>query len=148
MRPLGIESRLPPGAARSRLMSSVRQRGTAPELAMRALLDEAGARFLSNCRELPGSPDLCDPACRLAILVHGCYWHRHARCKAASTPKTNVEFWQQKFAENVARDKSNLRKLRRLGFRIMVVWECQLKHDEKLIRLKRRLATFLDATEK
>ena len=87
---------------------------------------------------LPGRPDLAVPAARVAIFVHGCFWHRHARCKGATTPKSNVGFWQDKFAKNVERDRRNRRDLKRLGWKVVVVWECQTHDVAKLDAFLRR----------
>lgn len=128
--------------ARSKLMARVRQKGTNPELVVRAIVKTLGHEFGINGKELPGSPDLFDRKRRLAVFVHGCFWHRHARCRACTAPKSNAAFWQQKFDQNVARDQKKARQLRRLGFRVMTVWECQVKSASKLARLERRLERF------
>lgn len=123
-------------------MSRVRQAGTAPEIVVRGLVSELGSPFSTNGRELPGSPDLYDGERKMAVFVHGCFWHRHKRCVACTSPKSNRRFWESKFEKNVARDVRNARALRRLGFRVLTVWECQVKTPTKLTRLKRRLETF------
>ena len=127
---------------RSALMSRVRQAGTAPEIVVRGLINELGSPFSTNGRELPGSPDLYDSERKLAVFVHGCFWHRHKRCVACTWPKSNRRFWESKFEKNVARDIRNARALRHLGFRVLTVWECQVKTPTKLARLKRRLEDF------
>jgi len=127
---------------RSRLMSRVRQRGTRPELAVRAILHRQGRRFSTNGTGLPGSPDIYSTETKRALFIHGCFWHRHPRCRAATTPTRNRAFWVAKFVVNVARDKRNVRQLRRLGYRVMTVWECQVKSPAKLARLERRLDQF------
>jgi DNA mismatch endonuclease, patch repair protein len=127
---------------RAWLMSRVRQRGTGPELAVRAILRRLGHRFRTNAKGLPGSPDIYSASRKRAVFVHGCFWHRHPRCRATTTPTRNREFWLAKFLANVARDNRNARGLRRLGYRVMTVWECQLKSPAKLARLKRRLGRF------
>ena len=132
----------PPTAQRSKLMARVRQRGTAPELAVRLILDRLGHDYATNGRELPGSPDLYDSHTKRALFVHGCYWHRHRGCRATTTPASNRDFWVQKFEQNVARDRRKVRTLRRMGYRVLTVWECQLKSPEKLARLERRLDAF------
>lgn len=111
---------------RSKNMSKVRSQDTKPEWILRCGLHKLGFRFRLRDKGLPGSPDLVFPKHRAVVFVHGCYWHRHVRCKDASTPKTNVSFWNKKFAENVERDRKNKQMLRRLGWRVRVVWECQL----------------------
>ncbi|WP_417330733.1 very short patch repair endonuclease [Halomonas cupida] len=113
---------------RSRMMSSIRGRDTRPELELRRFLHAVGYRFRLQRRDLPGRPDLVLPRHRLAVFVHGCFWHRHPGCHYCSTPATRAEFWQQKFADNIARDQRNQQELERLGWRVLVVWECGFKH--------------------
>ena len=127
---------------RSKLMARVRQKGSAPELVVRAILRQQGHRFRTNAKELPGSPDIYAPWAKLAVFVHGCFWHRHRRCRACTTPKEHRGFWVEKFRQNVARDKRKVRQLRRLGYRVLTVWECQVKSLSKLARLERRLDRF------
>ncbi|MDI1251824.1 DNA mismatch endonuclease Vsr [Thermomonas sp.] len=112
-------------ATRSRMMSGIRGRDTKPELAVRKYLHAAGLRFRLKSR-LPGKPDLVLPKYEAAVFVHGCYWHRHANCRFASTPSSNKDFWLEKFAANIERDKKVKVLLRNLGWRHFVVWECQL----------------------
>lgn len=131
-------------ADRSELMGRVRQRGTAPEQVVRRLLRDLGYGFRTNGRALPGSPDIYDSRRRRALFIHGCFWHRHARCRACTTPTRNQSFWVEKFLANIARDQRNARALRRLGYRVMTVWECQVKSTEKLTRLERRLDRFFE----
>jgi DNA mismatch endonuclease (patch repair protein) len=139
------KSALTTTAARSALMAKVRQRGTTAELAVRRILRRLGIPYRSNVAKLPGRPDLFAFDQRVAIFVHGCFWHRHHGCKAASTPRTNVPFWSAKFEANVRRDKAKTRALRRRGLRVLVVWECQTRDVRKLKRLvamlERRLET-------
>lgn len=130
-------------AERSRLMSRVRQKGTAPELVVRWLLRESGVPYRLNVKSLPGSPDIVLTGRKRAIVVHGCFWHRHRGCKAASTPKTRVEFWTDKFATNIARDRKLRRALNALGYSIMVVWECQAKKGREHEKMIRRLVRFV-----
>lgn len=129
-------------SSRSALMSRIRGKDTKPELVVRSLLHRMGYRFRLHRRDLPGSPDIVLPRLGVVVFVHGCFWHRHPRCKGATSPKSNTNFWQNKFAANVERDKRNRRDLRRLGWKVMVVWECDLKKPE---RLQPRLRKFLDA---
>lgn len=125
---------------RSQLMAAVRQRGTTPELAVRRCLRELGLRPEYNRSDLPGSPDLVVQSNSLVVFVHGCFWHRH-RCRYATTPKTNQQFWQAKFAQNKARDVRNRRALRRVGWRILVVWECWTRDSASL---QTRILTMLN----
>jgi DNA mismatch endonuclease, patch repair protein len=121
----------------SRRMIGNRSSNTKPEQRMRSLLCELGYRgYRLNVRKLPGRPDIVFVTKRIAIFVNGCFWHRCPKCNYG-TPKTNAEYWQTKFATNRARDRRNLRELRRLGFRVLSVWECEVLKDES--RLKRKI---------
>lgn len=118
--------------ARSALMARVRSRNTAPEIAVRRLLHKMGCRFRLHREDLPGSPDVVLPKYRTAIFVHGCFWHRHSGCRRCSTPRSNVEFWEEKFRRNVLRDSQNLRQLEELGWRAAIIWECETKSVSEL----------------
>jgi DNA mismatch endonuclease (patch repair protein) len=130
-------------AKRSEVMGKIRSKDTKPEIAVRKLLHGMGYRFTVNGpknRSLPGRPDIVLPKHKTVVFVHGCFWHRHKGCKVASNPKTNKKFWREKFARNVARDRENLRELRRLGWRTIIVWECEVGKTEKVCKkLKRRI---------
>ena len=120
---------------RSRNMSAIKSKNTRPEIVVRKLLHSMGYRFRLHRKDLPGSPDIVLPKYKTAIFVHGCFWHRHENCKYASTPKTRSEFWESKFEGNIKRDKINQTNLIKLGWKIIIIWECQLKGDKrKLIR--------------
>lgn len=125
---------------RSYLMSRVKSTNTLPELHIRRLAHSLGLRFRLHSRELPGTPDLVFPRWKLALFMHGCYWHRHPGCNLCTTPKTRVEFWNAKFNRNVERDRQNVAALEHLGWRVLVVWQCELGKPEAV---KDRL---LDAT--
>jgi DNA mismatch endonuclease, patch repair protein len=112
---------------RSRMMSRIRGRDTIPELRLRKALHKLGYRYRLNARELPGRPDLVFPKFRAVVLIHGCFWHRHSGCRFATTPASNVAFWQQKFDKNLSRDACVLEELRTRGWRVGVVWECALE---------------------
>jgi len=112
-------------ATRSRVMSRIRGYDTTPEKAVRSYLHRAGYRFRLHVKDLPGSPDIVLPKWKTVVFVHGCFWHRHLGCLKAYTPKSNVEFWTAKFQANVGRDIRKSRELKRLGWRVLVVWECQ-----------------------
>lgn len=114
---------------RSRMMSGIRSRNTLPELALRTSLHELGFRFRLHSKVLPGKPDLVLPRYRAGIFVHGCFWHRHDNCQYASNPATRSEFWQEKFAANIARDNKNRKLLLEMGWRVAIVWECSLRRD-------------------
>ena len=110
---------------RSWNMGRIRARNTRPEIIVRSLLHRMGYRFSLRRNDLPGKPDIVLPKHRTVIFVHGCFFHRHAGCSYASEPKTNAEFWRQKFEANVRRDRRNQNQLRNEGWRVIVVWECQ-----------------------
>ena len=125
---------------RSEVMASIRGRDTRPERVVRSIVHRLGYRFRLNVRDLPGSPDLVLPRLDTVIFVHGCFWHRHPGCRYATTPATRVRFWQEKFDANVARDRRVAGQLRRLGWSVLTVWECQLKRPEVVAdRLERLL---------
>jgi len=112
---------------RSWLMSRVTAKDTKPEMVVRRIAHALGLRFRLYKGDLPGRPDLVFPKHRLAVFVHGCFWHRHEGCRLASTPKTHVEFWQAKFDANVARDKSATAQLTAAGWNVLVLWECETR---------------------
>lgn len=116
-------------AVRSRMMSSVRGRNTQPEMCVRRYLHAVGLRFRLHVRDLPGRPDIVFPGRRLAIFVHGCFWHRHANCVYATTPSTRPEFWQAKFAANTARDAVCVTRLQQLGWQVLTIWECETRNE-------------------
>lgn len=122
----------PPDPARSALMAKIRGKNTRPEIVVRKALHALGKRFRLHRRDLPGRPDIVLPRHRLAIFVHGCFWHRHPGCRLASTPKTRVAFWTDKFAANVARDRRNVERLEGLGWRVATVWECETRDADRL----------------
>ena len=110
---------------RSWNMSRIRSGDTAPERLVRSLLHRMGYRFRLHRADLPGKPDIVLPRHQTVVLVHGCYWHRHADCSLAYSPKSNVDFWQAKFRENVSRDLRQSQELTELGWRVITVWECE-----------------------
>jgi DNA mismatch endonuclease (patch repair protein) len=114
---------------RSWNMSRIRGKHTGPERRLRSLLHRAGFRFRLHKKELPGRPDIVLPRYRTAIFVHGCYWHRHAGCRLATTPSSNREFWLDKFAGTVKRDERNREALEAIGWKVLTVWECELSAD-------------------
>lgn len=120
-------------------MSRVRQSGTTPELVVRHLLTDIGARYRLNVKSLPGSPDIANKRAGVAIFVHGCFWHRHPGCAKTTTPNRNEGFWRDKFRANQARDRTKAEQLRRRGFRVLIVWECE---TEEPVRLCARLRRF------
>lgn len=117
---------------RSEIMSRIGPRDTAPELAVRRAAHRMGFRFRLHRKELPGRPDLVFPKYRLAVFVHGCFWHRHAGCANCTMPKTRPEFWQRKFQGNVERDYRTCEQLERLGWRTLIIWECETEEPAHL----------------
>lgn len=114
-------------AVRSRIMATVRSKGTKPEMAVRRALHQRGYRYRLHRKDLPGRPDLTFVGKRKVLFVHGCFWHLHAGCSKATIPASNREFWTQKLERNRRRDAENLATLRNLGWGSMTVWECELK---------------------
>lgn len=121
---------------RSWNMSRIGSRNTKPEILVRQVLHGLGYRFRLHAKSLPGHPDIVLPKYRTVVLVHGCFWHRHKNCKYAYTPKSKMAFWTAKFSENIKRDSRKSRALSDLGWRVIVVWECELQNSD---RLRRRL---------
>ena len=117
---------------RSRMMSKVRGKNTAPEIALRKALHGRGFRFRVNVKTLPGTPDIVLPKWRTVLFVHGCFWHRHEGCRFAYSPRSNEAFWQQKFSANIARDRKVANELDQLGWQFLIVWECALRDPIKL----------------
>ena len=115
---------------RSRNMSAIKSKNTKPEIKVRKVLHSMGYRFRLHSKNLPGSPDIVLPKYKTVIFVHGCFWHRHQNCKYASTPKTRQEFWNKKFNENINRDKINQENLSSKGWKIIIVWECEIKDKD------------------
>lgn len=122
-------------------MSRIRGKDTRPELRVRSALHRLGYRFRLNRRDLPGKPDIVLPRYQTVIFVHGCFWHRHPGCRFAYTPKSRVEFWQAKFQRNVERHREVEEELTTLGWRVLVIWECETDSDTGLFdRLTELLA--------
>ena len=135
---------------RSLNMSKIRAKNTKPELFVRSELHKAGYRFRANPSFAEGCPDLYFTKKRVAIFIHGCYWHRHEGCKFTYTPKSNVDFWLKKFNKNIERDKAVLDSLTNDGVRVLIIWECTVKRmvsdavaKEKLLK---QIAAFIDNT--
>jgi DNA mismatch endonuclease (patch repair protein) len=120
-------------------MSRIKGRNTVPEVQVRSMLHNAGFRFRLHGKDLPGKPDIVLPKRGAVVFVHGCFWHRHRKCKNCTSPKTNVDFWQTKFSGNVARDEQSAKALRKAGWKVIVVWECELASPDKLRRRLLRL---------
>jgi DNA mismatch endonuclease (patch repair protein) len=121
------ENEAPPSKERSALMAKVRGKNTTPEIKVRKILHAMGLRFRLHRRDLPGSPDIVLPRHKIAIFVHGCFWHRHDSCRLATSPKTRKDFWQGKFDANLSRDRRNEAALRASGWTTATIWECETK---------------------
>lgn len=119
-------------AKRSEVMSCIRSKDTKPEKIVRSLLHRMGYRFRLHVKNLPGKPDIVLPKYKTVIFVHGCFWHRHPKCKLAYTPKSRIEFWVNKFSDNVARFKIVKKELKYLKWNVLVIWECETKSNADL----------------
>ncbi len=125
-------------AKRSWIMRQVRSRDTKPELVVRRYLHAHGFRFRLHRDDLPGKPDIVLPRYNTVVFVHGCFWHGHQGCKHSDVPTSNRQYWERKIGRNVTRDRRNARALRKLGWRVLTVWECAIKEERAL---RRRLLT-------
>jgi DNA mismatch endonuclease (patch repair protein) len=126
-------------ADRSAQMALIRSRNTKPEMRVRKWLHAAGLRYRLWEKRLPGKPDLVFPARQLAVFVHGCFWHGHADCKKARIPKTKRDYWIPKLKHNAVRDRRNVEELCRLGWRVLVIWECETVSEKHLASLAARI---------
>lgn len=122
---------------RSHIMSLIKSKNTKPELIVRSFLHHQGLRFRLHKKDLPGQPDLVFKKFNTVIFVHGCFWHGHddPNCKSSHIPKSNSQFWSNKIEKNQNRDKSNMEKLKTLGWRIITIWECEIKKPQILDKL-------------
>ena len=116
-----------PESKRSWIMSRVRGKDTSPELIVRSLIHRLGYRFRLHRKDLPGNPDIVFPSRKKAIFVHGCFWHGHECHRGSRVPKTNNVYWKEKIERNVRRDEARQRELELLGWRTLIIWECQIK---------------------
>lgn len=123
------------GSTRSRMMAAIRGKDTGPELRVRRYLHAAGLRFRLHDRGLPGSPDIVFSRRRLALFVHGCFWHRHPGCRFASTPAVRQEFWDTKFEANIRRDARVAADIAELGWKVIIIWECETRDELALDHL-------------
>lgn len=130
---------------RSKRMAQIRGKDSAPELALRRALHKLGFRFKLHDKNLPGKPDLVLPKYKSVIFVHGCFWHGHEGCSVANTPKSNTYFWISKFQRNRERDKKNNDLLSLLGWKVIIVWECELNSAKKIQLTASKIAQSLFA---
>lgn len=112
-------------------MSHIKSKNTKPEILVRHFLHAQGFRYRLHCKDLPGKPDIVLPKYKTVIFINGCFWHGHSECKYSSLPATNRDFWQNKISENIERDKATYDKLSTMGWRVLEVWQCQLKPKSK-----------------
>ncbi len=112
---------------RSQVMSLIRSTETKPEISIRKLIFSKGFRYRKNLKSLPGKPDIVMPKYKTSIFVHGCFWHGHKNCKYAHIPKSNITYWSKKINGNIERDRIKQNELRRAGWKVITVWECQIK---------------------
>jgi DNA mismatch endonuclease (patch repair protein) len=125
---------------RSLNMSKIRSKNTLPEIRIRKALWHMGYRYRLHYKQLPGKPDIVMTKQKIVIFVHGCFWHRHKNCIEASRPKTNSDYWETKINRNIERDKKNQKEIKKLGYKIIIIWECFVKKDmEENIKLLRKL---------
>ena len=115
---------------RSYNMSRIKSKDTKPEILVRSYLFSRGLRFRKNDKRYPGSPDIVLPKYNTMVFVHGCFWHLHEWCKYARIPKSNVEYWKKKLYRNKERDEHNQKELKEMGWKVITVWECELKKDK------------------
>lgn len=134
-----VEPDPPVTPERSANMAKVKGKNTKPEMTVRRVAHALGLRFRLHRRDLAGTPDLVFPKRKIAMFVHGCFWHRHEECSKASTPKTRAAFWQAKFDRNTARDRRTAEALRAAGWTVVTVWECETRDLAPLIRQLRRI---------
>jgi len=125
---------------RSRIMARVRGVNTNPEKVVRSLVHRMGYRFRLHVKELPGKPDIALPRHKKVIFVHGCFWHQHKGCKQAERPTSNTDYWNKKLDRNIIRDGDNIEKLEYLGWKVLVIWECEIKKPDLLTE---RVLSFL-----
>lgn len=128
-------------------MSRVRSANTRPEMRIRRALHAAGHRFRIQARDLPGRPDIVFRGDRVAIFVHGCFWHRHEGCPHSRTPKTRLEFWTEKFAANVERDRAATTRLENAGWTVLTIWECDTRDPGRVGLAVERITAVRDAAK-
>lgn len=119
---------------RSEVMARIRSKNTRPEVLTRSAVQALGLRFRNHVDDLPGKPDLANKTRKWAIFVHGCFWHSHAGCRLASSPKSNTSYWGEKLARNQARDAEKIAALEAQGYRVLIVWECDVRDGARLQR--------------
>jgi len=134
-------------ADRSRMMSGIQGKNTKPELTVRRMLFASGYRFRLHRRDLAGTPDIVMPGRKVAIFVHGCFWHMHPECRFAKMPATRSEFWKVKLEANIERDRRAVEKLHALGWRVLCVWECSTRVAEVAAGLQAAMSSWIECGE-
>lgn len=135
---------------RSQVMAKIRSENTKPERILRSTLHRQGYRFRIHKKDLPGKPDIALPKHRTLIFVHGCFWHYHEHCREGRIPSTNSKFWQEKLCKNVEKDKRNVKACEELGWKVLVVWECEVekKLEDTIRKVKEKLSEKLQPSPK
>jgi DNA mismatch endonuclease (patch repair protein) len=128
-------------------MSGIKGKNTQPEILVRRLLFASGYRFRLHRRDLPGTPDIVMPGRKIAIFVHGCFWHFHHGCRFAKMPATRPDFWKAKLEANVVRDRRAVEKLKALGWRVLCVWECAMRDAEIAANLQVTMSSWIESGE-
>jgi len=118
-------------AKRSEIMSLISDRDSRMEISVRKSLFSAGLRYRKNVKSLPGKPDIVLSKYKAVIFTHGCFWHGHKRCKASKLPESRRDFWENKIKDNIERDKRNINLLERMGWKVIVIWQCELRNESK-----------------
>ncbi|MGG1921715.1 DNA mismatch endonuclease Vsr [Chryseobacterium sp. NRRL B-14798] len=116
---------------RSEVMSKIRGKNTKPEMILRSQLFMKGFRFRIHKKDLPGKPDIVLPKYKTVIFVHGCFWHYHKDCREGRIPATNSKFWEEKLSKNIDRDEKYIKELQQLGWKVIVIWECEIEKNIK-----------------
>lgn len=127
---------------RSSIMSKISGKETKPEIFVRKYLFSKGLRYRKNVEKLPGKPDIVLPKYKTVIFINGCFWHSHKDCKKSELPTTNTEFWRAKISKNIIRDAKNIQDLERMGYKVITVWQCELRskvREQKLSELIKRI---------
>jgi DNA mismatch endonuclease (patch repair protein) len=132
-----------PPEKRSAIMKKIKPKGSKQEIFIRKLVHSMGYRYRLHKKDLPGKPDLVFVKYKKVIFVHGCFWHGHEGCKRSALPTTNVEFWTKKITGNIERDKLNCKRLEQLGWKHMVIWQCEINVSQKE-NLRKKIAAFLE----
>ena len=135
-------------ADRSRMMAGIKGKNSQPELLVRRMLFASGYRFRLHRRDMPGTPDIVMPRRKVAIFVHGCFWHHHQGCRYAKMPATRPDFWKAKLEANVERDRRAVDKLQALGWRVLCVWECSTRDAEAAAGLQGAMNSWIESSER